>query len=166
VICTGLGPFERKVDMKTRIFWIALWILAALVQSAEAQMTVDLYVYSDGFGTAAHTPLNPTIDLGDTVHWIWDASDHSTTSAAGQAESWNSGILSAGSTFDHTFTHLGTFNYYCMVHGFDAGNGTVGGMSGFITVVPEPQAWGAATGLLLLGLIAIRRRVWRNSGKL
>jgi plastocyanin len=143
------------------MFWSAFWMMVVLANSAQAQMTVDIHIYDFGFGTAAHTPSDPTIQVGDTVHWIWDASNHSTTSAAGQAESWNSGVLPVSSTFDHTFTQLGTFNYYCSIHGFDLGNGNVGGMSGFITVVPEPEAWWAVTGLVLFGLIAVRLRYRR-----
>jgi plastocyanin len=81
---------------------------------------------------------NPvTIHVGDTVHWVWVNGMHSTTSAAGSIETWNSGVqMTAGFTFDHTFTHAGTFNYYCTVHGQDLGNGRVGGMSGTITVLP------------------------------
>jgi len=131
--------------------------MVALAQNVEAQITVDVHIYNLDFGTAGHTHLNPTIEVGDTIHWIWDNIDHSTTAAAGQAESWDSGVKNTiGATFDHTFTHIGTFNYYCTMHGLDDGNGQVSGMSGFITVVPEPQAWGAATGLLLLGLASYR----------
>ena len=34
---------------------------------------------------------------------------HSTTSVAGSVEPWDSGVLNTGFTFDHTFTHAGTF---------------------------------------------------------
>jgi hypothetical protein len=36
--------------------------------------------------------------------------------------------------FEHTFSHVGRFWYYCLPHGFDLGNGTAGGMAGTITV--------------------------------
>jgi hypothetical protein len=81
------------------------------------------------------TPSAVTIHPGDTVHWVWDSGTHSTTSVAHSAETWDSGVQSTpGSTFDHTFTHTGTFSYYCSIHGFDQGNGTAGGMSGTVTV--------------------------------
>src|SRR5262245_50964740 len=67
----------------------------------------------------AFNPTNPTIHVNDTIHWVFDTSNHSTTSVKGIAESWDSGILNAGATFDHTFTHAGTFAYYCTVHGSD-----------------------------------------------
>ncbi len=83
---------------------------------------------------------DPTIQVGDTVQWVWDVSNHSTTSVAGQTESWNSGLKSAGATFTHTFTHTGTFNYYCTLHGGDNGDGTARGMSGTVTVVGSGSA--------------------------
>jgi plastocyanin len=75
-----------------------------------------------------------TIHPGDTVHWVFDGGTHSTTSVGGIAESWDSGIHTPGFTFDHTFTHLGSFAYFCTIHGSDNGNGTAGGMSGTVDV--------------------------------
>jgi plastocyanin len=91
--------------------------------------TVTVHVADDVF-----TPSAVTIQPGDTVRWVWDEGIHSTTSVAGSAETWDSGVHTPSFTFDHTFTTLGTFSYYCSVHGFDRGNGTAGGMSGTITV--------------------------------
>lgn len=146
--------------MKIKPLLVSLGVAAALTPYAQAQVTIDIHVYDFDFGTAGHVASDPTIHPGDTVHWIWDASNHSTTSAAGQAESWNSGIQPAGSTFDHTFTQLGTFEYYCLIHGADLGGGQVSGMSGSITVapVPEPGAWGLVAGSMLLGYSALRKR--------
>jgi hypothetical protein len=39
-----------------------------------------------------------------------------------------------GHHFQHDFSQVGRFWYYCLPHGFDRGNGTAGGMSGTITV--------------------------------
>src|SRR5262249_49131710 len=54
-----------------------------------------------------------SIKVGDTVHWVWDNDNHSTTADSG---AWNSTVLNTGSTFDHTFASAGTFPYYCLVH--------------------------------------------------
>ena len=89
--------------------------------------TVDLVNFSFSPGTV-------TIHVGDTVHWVWNSNNHSTTSVAGIAEHWDSGVHNNGFTFDHTFTQVGAFAYYCVIHGFDNGNGTAGGMSGTVTV--------------------------------
>ncbi len=69
-----------------------------------------------------------TIKAGDTVHWVWQNNDHSSTSDTGI---WDSGIHNTRFTFDHTFNSAGTFGYHCVEHG---GPGT--GMHGTITVMP------------------------------
>jgi plastocyanin len=84
----------------------------------------------------AFNPNPVTIHVGDTIHWVWVSDDHSTTSVGGSIESWDSGVLNNGATFDHTFTHAGTYVYYCKIHGQDNGNGTASGMSGMIMVMP------------------------------
>jgi plastocyanin len=84
--------------------------------------------------TFAPNPV--TIHVGDTVHWVWDTNDLSTTSVAGSVESWDSGVQNAGFMYDHTFTHTGTFIYYSKVGGQDNGNGTASGMFGTIIVMP------------------------------
>jgi len=99
--------------------------------------TVTVHIFNNDFSANAKGQpiVDPTIDVGDTIHWVWDEGFHSTTSVAGIAEQWDSGTTgTVGHTFDHTFTHVGTFAYYCTIHGFDNGNGTAGGMSGTITV--------------------------------
>ena len=84
----------------------------------------------------AFSPSAPTIHVGDTVEWVWQTNNHSTTSVAGSAVSWDSGVHNTGFTFDETFNQTGTFIYYCKIHGSDNGNGTASGMAGSITVLP------------------------------
>jgi plastocyanin len=84
----------------------------------------------------AFAPNPVTIHVGDTVEWVWDSDRHSTTSVAGGLEQWNSGVHDKGFVFEHTFTHIGTFSYYCSIHGFDNRDGTASGMSGQIIVLP------------------------------
>jgi len=64
-----------------------------------------------------------TIHVGDTVHWVWVDSTHSTTSDTGV---WDSGVHSHSEnfTFDRQFTSAGSFPYHCTVHG-PSMNGTV-----------------------------------------
>jgi plastocyanin len=103
------------------------------------------------------TPV--TINVGDTVHWDWVGfGTHTVTSVAGSAEVFDSGFLSGGGSFEHTFTKVGTFNYYCLLHGFDVGGGGVPlGMAGSITVKATPEP---AAGLLLpaMAVLLARRR--------
>jgi uncharacterized protein (TIGR03118 family) len=83
--------------------------------------------------------FDPTIQVGDTIHWVWDEGHHSTSSVSGSAETWNSAVQNTPFTFDHTFTQAGDFSYFCMVHGTDNGNGTASGMSGIIHVMAPAQ---------------------------
>ncbi len=43
----------------------------------------------------------------------------------GTDAAFGSGFLGAGQTFSATFQGLGTYNYYCMVHGYTIMHGTV-----------------------------------------
>src|SRR6266550_199234 len=47
----------------------------------------------------AFSPPTSTIHVGDTVHWVWNESNHSMTSVGGIAESWNSGVHNVPFTF-------------------------------------------------------------------
>src|ERR671915_2203150 len=64
-------------------------------------------------------PLETTVDVGDSVTWRFAAAGHTSTSVAGQAESWNSapsGTNPVGSTFTHVFTKPGRYEYICIPH--------------------------------------------------
>jgi plastocyanin len=104
--------------------------------------TVDVYVFDAEFSTdsTGSTLADPVIHVGDSVVWHWVSGVHSVTSVSGIPESFNSGDRFGGPDFPHTFTHAGTFDYFCDIHGFDNGDTTAGGMSGQVTVlaVPEP----------------------------
>lgn len=107
---------------------------AAIIEVLEPRAllaTVNVAIMNFNFN-----PDPVTIHAGDTVHWVWDASTHSTTSVAGSAESWDSGVQNAGATFDHTFNTPGTFTYFCKIHGMDNGDGTASGMSSKVVVLP------------------------------
>jgi plastocyanin len=91
--------------------------------------TMNVSIIDDSF-----SPSAVTINVGDTIHWIFTQGTHSTTAVAQIAEAWDSGLRSPPSTYDHTFTVAGVFPYYCVLHGNDNGNGTAGGMSGRVTV--------------------------------
>jgi plastocyanin len=86
----------------------ALCLLSTIPPAARAAVVVDVYVVDNDFvSSPGGLHFNPTISLGDTIHWIWDSvnlAPHSTTSAAGQAEVWDSGLHSPSFTYDHTFT--------------------------------------------------------------
>lgn len=104
------------------------------------------------------TPNPVMINVGDTVQWTWGAGNfHSVTSVAGSSESFDSGNQSVG-TFSHTFTHAGTYVYYCDIHGFDFGNGTAGGMFARIKVNAVPEPVGVGLILPVVTMLGRRRR--------
>jgi plastocyanin len=64
-------------------------------------------------------PAETTVSVGDSVTWRFAAAGHTSTSLAGQAESWNSapsGTNPVGSTYRHVFTKPGRYEYICIPH--------------------------------------------------
>ncbi|MFC7194636.1 plastocyanin/azurin family copper-binding protein [Halosimplex aquaticum] len=89
------------------------------------------------------TPVGLYVEPGETITWVNESGDHSSTAYAESldaasvtripegAEAWNSGILSeSGASFEHTFQETGTYDYFCIPH---AALGMVGRL-----VVGEP----------------------------
>jgi hypothetical protein len=84
-----------------------------------------------------------TITPGDAVNWTFAGPDtnHSVTSDAGQAESFDSDPTGSpfhtpGDTFAHTFNAAGSFGYFCKVHP---------GMRGRVVVQPPGGGGGEDT---------------------
>lgn len=73
------------------------------------------------------SPATETINVGDTVHWVWDSDFHSTTSGTfGHPDGlWDSGVHNTGFTFDQTFNQAGSFPYFCSIHGGGGMTGTI-----------------------------------------
>ena len=88
-------------------------------------------------GLICFHPSSVTINPGDQVKWVWLTSGHSTTSGRPGMPNgiWNSGVLSQGATFTHTFNSAGTFPYYCP-HDLQVGQVIV--MSATPTPTPPP----------------------------
>lgn len=61
------------------------------------------------------SPAGTTVAIGDTVTWTNDPASvgHTTTSDDGL---WDSSVIRAGDTFEHTFTEAGRFSYFCSIH--------------------------------------------------
>lgn len=146
-----------------RVVWLALLavvmcsLLRPLRLAAQGVThTVRIYNFDFSLYPAGEPVAAPMIQPGDTVRWVWDQGFHSTTAALGQLEFWDSPVQSGG-TFEHQFTYAGVFHYYSRPFGFDYGNGTAGGMSGAVFVIPEPGMFPLFAGsLLVLG-------VWRRA---
>jgi plastocyanin len=68
-----------------------------------------------------YVPGSVIIQSGHKVKWInSDEEAHTVTSglegSADSGKQFDSGLLSANQTFEHTFDKPGTYNYYCSVH--------------------------------------------------
>lgn len=90
---------------------------------ALAQQTRNVNVGSNFFRDSVSNTPTSTIKAGDTIHWIWISGVHSTTSgscpggACSASGLWDSGVGSGTFSFDRTFNSVGTFPYFCSVHG-------------------------------------------------
>ncbi len=79
------------------------------------------------------SPSSVSVAPGEKVTWIWADGPHSSTSdSTSGPEVWDSGVRMTGS-FDHVFTTLGSYPYYCSVHSFPGGTA----MNGVVEVVAQ-----------------------------
>ena len=109
----------------------------AFCPTVASAATVNVMV---GPNCLCFVPASVTIHPGDTVQWTWSSGGyyspmHSSTSGTPGAPNglWDSGLLSQGAVFTHTFNTAGTFHYYCTAHGQCCG------MTGVVTVAnPTP----------------------------
>jgi plastocyanin len=95
---------------------VALGALLLTACSSSADGGSDSVV--DGAVTIVNFSFSPAgteISVGDTVTWTNDPASvgHTTTSDDGL---WNSSLIMAGNTFEHTFTEAGRFTYFCSIH--------------------------------------------------
>jgi hypothetical protein len=123
-----------------------LTALSAAAGSALAD-TVTVYVFSYDYSQVNPSqpfppdppPDDPTIHVGDTIQFRRVNGTHDVRSTPGSLEPFSSPILTAGSpTYSHTYTHTGRFWFYCTFHGFANEDGSAGGMSGYVDVIPVP----------------------------
>jgi plastocyanin len=97
--------------------------------------TTHVVTVGDG-GALTFSPAAMTIQIGDTVRWVWESSGHNVVSGMdGNADHQfcspsdtgcdNPPLSSSGTTYEHTFMQAGSFPYHCSVH-FSVGmTGTV-----------------------------------------
>ena len=71
------------------------------------------------------SPSSLQVNLGATV--TWNNNDNMVHTVTADDASFDSGDISAGASFTHTFSTLGTYTYHCIHHS---------GMTGTVTVVP------------------------------
>ena len=110
---------------------IAVIVAALLAAGPAAAGTFTVTV--GPAGSLTFSPANQTIQVGDTVHWVWASGPHSTTSGSPPGTpdgKWESGIQSRPFSFDSTFTTPGTFQYFCAVHYAEGMIGTINVVAG------------------------------------
>jgi len=119
---------------------VTITSLLAFYPTVASGATVTVMVGPNCF---CFMPSSVTIHPGDTVQWTWSSTGHSSTSGTPGHPSgtWDSGILSQGAMFTHTFNMVGSFPYYCTPHGACCGMvGTVKVVSATPTPTPIPTA--------------------------
>ncbi len=89
--------------------------------AAAANHQVEVGQGGDRFVDDQSHTSTTTINVGDTVTWVWDSGFHSTTSGScspfcAPSNLWDSGAASAPHSFSHTFNDVGSFPYYCNQH--------------------------------------------------
>lgn len=64
------------------------------------------------------TPANPTVNVGDVIHWVWADGSHTTSSRTIPvgATVWDSPLNSTHTSFDYTVTVVGSYSYACTIH--------------------------------------------------
>jgi plastocyanin len=100
--------------MKRKVF-TGILILAALIGlHQKATATIHTVTVGDFF----FNPTTVTMQLGDTIQWVWQAGSHTTTSAAipPGAAAWDSPISSSNQTFMYKPTVAGNYGYVCTPH--------------------------------------------------
>lgn len=87
-----------------------------------------------------------TVDLGDTVTWIWTGPDtqHSITGLSANAVQYDSDPgrtpnHAPGDRFQIRFTQPGTFDFHCVLHGIVRGTVTVDPVPGDGQPSPDPD---------------------------
>ena len=105
--------------------------IASLAPRAAAQSPVNVGIQSYAFSPGT---IRVVIGVNNTVTWTnHDPVAHTVTA---DGSSFND-TLSAGATYTHTFTAVGTFAYHCTIHTY---------MKGTVVVVAGPSSGSTSTG--------------------
>ncbi len=108
--------------MRARLLVIPVLLVLLAAPAAEAAThTVTTMATGDSSTPFAFSPESLTIQVGDTVRWVnGDGTYHTTTSrgtgGASNGALWEGILDRQGATFEHTFTEVGTFPYFCSPH--------------------------------------------------
>ncbi len=118
----GRAVSKRLIDSFIMLSTIVLVLSLGVYVASPARASMMTTVSVGGGTSTLFTPQGITIEVGDTVMWSCMSGTHTTTAFPGQAEYWDSGMMSGmmGGSFSWTFTHSGNFTYMSTAAG-DAG---------------------------------------------
>ncbi len=90
-----------------------LLLLPNPAAAADATVPVGNFFFCSSASQGA--TCTTTVNVGDTVTWDFSGASapHTTSSGSG---GWDSGTVSPGGSFQHTFTQVGSFPYVCNIH--------------------------------------------------
>ncbi len=94
---------------KLIILSLALTVIGFSSKAALHTVTVQDFQFS---------PADMTVNIGDTINWLWMNGSHTTTSMSVPegASSWNSEINSIATAFSYVVMTAGTYSYNCTIH--------------------------------------------------
>jgi plastocyanin len=98
---------------------ILLLTFAGLALGAAPALGASTVTVDVGGSSLTFTQPKVTINPGDTIHWVWQGSNHSVTSGSLPPASngfFDDGVHLLGHTFDETFTQPGVYHYFCKIH--------------------------------------------------
>ena len=89
---------------------VATFLLLSLHGNATKHMVMT--------GDFSFFPNNLSVEVGDTVEWMWESGNHTTTSTSVPvgAVAWDQLINNAATTFDYVVLVPGTYQYQCTFH--------------------------------------------------
>ncbi len=105
-------------------------MIGATTAKSDASISIVDGSSSSDYG---YSPSSITITAGDTLTWTNDGTVPEGHTVTG--DGFDSGTLSHGQTYSHTFTTAGSFPYVCTLHPF---------MKGSVTVDAAPPSTGGS----------------------
>ncbi len=144
-----------------RTLGATLVLLLSLAASSSAQTT-----HTVNLGSVTFDPSSLTIQVGDTVEWVWVLGSHNVESGVGGI---HDGIFMSGLpvlppqtfslTFDQAFLDANpvpanSYDYYCIVHVGFGMSGTINVTTG-VPALPLAGLVGLGVGLVAIGTLLL-----------
>ncbi len=105
-----LNKNQKPTQMKIKfLLFMAIVLGFQMVQAAKHVITQSGFTF---------TPNLITVNIGDTIRWVWSDGVHTTTNKnipAGAA-SWDSPLTASNPSFEYVVTLPGEYEYMCSIH--------------------------------------------------